>query len=57
MVAIALLSSSRTKNQKLIKIQLYNEQFSIMEGCHGEKMKFDIKKEISKKSFISIFFY
>lgn len=43
---IALLGSRATKEQKRRKVQLYNEQYLIVGGCHGERMKLDREKEI-----------
>ena len=47
-VVAAMLGREATKEQKRIKLQLYSEQYSMVGGCHGERMKLDGKRELGE---------
>ena len=54
--AAALLGREATKEQKQMKLQLYNERCSMVGGCHGERMKLDEERGTWRKFQFSFSF-
>ena len=52
----ALLGREATKEQKRMKLQLYNERCSMVGGCHGDSMKLDEERGTWRKFQFSFSF-